>query len=342
MKKKIMIAAYTTATIIIGALMFFLGRLTAEAVPAYIEVTLAPVSIATPSPSPAPTPSPTPASTPNPQPTLYNPISMHTEKTPPTDDLDALIKQHGYNLAVFYKNLETGFTYTHNAYRIFFGASLTKANHALYVYTLAERGMIDLYTVHTFTSSDIRGGTGIIRNMPIGTPFTTRELLQHSIIHSCNVAFGMLVRHTTYSEFSYNDFLYDLGASNFGGNIANHLNANATDTALWMYVIHNYIEAESQFGHYFREDLMRTPGFIISSYPMARKYGWAIASFHDAAVVYASSPYILVIMSDMDGGAAELFANISWQIQQFNDMWFDNTNPIITKPALYPATYPYP
>jgi len=247
---------------------------------------------------------------------------INLDFTPPTTDLAAFLSRHGNNLSVFYKNIETGFTFEHNADRIFFGASLTKANHALYVYILAERGMVDLTSVHTFTSGDRRGGTGRIQHMSVGTRFTTRELLRHSIIHSCNVAFGMLVRYTANAELSYNDFVYELGARNFGGNVSSHLNANAVDTALWMYAIHNYLESDSQFGHYFRYDLMSTPGFIQSDYPMARKYGWATASFHDSAIVYASSPYILVIMSNMDGGAAGLFGQISWRIQDFNALWF--------------------
>ena len=255
--------------------------------------------------------------------TWQGPRWINLDFAPPTADIRALLTRHGSNLALFYKNIETGFTFTHNPDRVFFGASLTKANHALYVYTLAERGMIDLDTVHTFTSADMRGGTGRIQHMATGTQFTTRQLLQHSMLHSCNVAFGMLVRHTAGVELSYHDFVYELGARNFPGNLSSHLNATAADTALWMYAIHNYIESDSQFGHYFRYDLLATPGFIQSDHPMARKYGWATASFHDAAVVYAPSPYILVIMSNMDDGAHNLFGNISWRMQEFNAVWFD-------------------
>jgi len=248
---------------------------------------------------------------------------IYLDFAPSITSLDALITRHGSDLSVFYKNIETGFTYTHNASRIFFGASLTKANHALYVYTLAERGIIDLDSIHTFATSDRRGGTGRIQHMPIGTQFTTRELLYHSIVYSCNVAFGMLARYAADAELSYHYFALELGARYFRGNVASHLNANARDTALWMYAIYNYLESESQFGHYFREDLTSTPGFIMADHPMARKYGWAVASFHDAAIVYAPSPYILVLMSNIDEGAFTLFANISLYIQGFNSMWFE-------------------
>jgi len=259
--------------------------------------------------------------------TWLGPKWIYLDFAPNTDDITAFLRRHGSDLAVFYKNIETGFTFAHNADRIFFGASLTKANQALHTYILAERGMIDLYTIHTFTSADRRGGTGRIQHMPTGTQFTTRELLYHSMVYSCNVAFGMLIRYTSYAELSYHDLAYELGAQYFGGNLSFHLNATAADTALWMYAIHNYLESDSQFGHYFRYDLMRTPGFIQANHPMSRKYGWATRSFHDAAIVYAPSPYILVIMSNMDDGAHTIFANISRRMQDFNDMWFGKGMP---------------
>jgi len=252
--------------------------------------------------------------------------------------------QFGYELAVFYKNLCTGFTFSHNPDRIFFGASLSKINHALYVYNLAENGFIDMYAVHTFTAQDYWGGTGIIRFKPAGTRFTTRELLAHSIIYSCNVAYRMLVRLTAYMAPSYESFARGLGAyTGFVRDVISQ-NASANDMAVWMYAVHNYLESDSRYGHYLRYDLMNValtshPYFtrwygsfgvggdvdvslIQSDYPMARKYGWSINAFHDVAIVYGASPYILVVLTNMDRGAHDLFHEISCLIQEFNRYWF--------------------
>jgi len=247
---------------------------------------------------------------------------VNLDFSPSTEELDNLISRHGSNLALLFQNLETGFVYTYNPDLVLFGASLNKINHALYVYTLAERGYISMDTIHTFTEADRRGGTGRIQNMAVGTRFTTRELLQHSIIHSCNVAYRMLIRHTTNAEFSYHDFVQELGANTyFIGNISSQ-NTNVHDKALWMNAVHSYIWSEGTYSHHFREDLLATTGFIQADYPMARKYGWATASFHDAAIVYADSPYILIILSNFDDGAAGTFRNISLEIQEFNRTWF--------------------
>ena len=285
--------------------------------PTHVELdipTTAPMPPYESEPAPAPDEEPEPAPPQNQLPPDFN---------PPTYRIDNLIRQADGNVSLLFKNLETGFVHTYNADRVYFGASLNKLNHALYVFELAERGLIDLNHVHTFTEADIRGGTGQIQHMEPGTQFTTRELLRRSMVHSDNVAQHMLIRHTAGISFTYNDFVAQIGANpNFIGNIGAQ-NTNVHDKAIWMYAIHNYINGDGLHSHYFRAALLATPGFIMSDYPMARKYGWATASFHDAAIVYAPSPYILIILSDIDEGDATLFANLSLRVQAFNREWFE-------------------
>ena len=272
--------------------------------------------------------------------------------------LDEFFAPLGNNISVFYKNLETGFSHTHNPGRIFFAASLSKLNHALYVYKMAERGYTDMYQVHTYTARDAWGGTGIMQWKPFGTELTTRELLGLSIRESDNTAYRMLIRMHENHPVSYQAFVREIGAN--PRMVLDIVSQNTTieDAAHWMYAVHNYIESDSKFGHYLQYDMMNTAqtshhyftrwegsfgiggevdlNIIQSDYPFARKYGWTRRSFHDAAIVYAPSPYILIILSNMDRGAHELFAEISWFIQDFNNRTFVSPRSlgvIITAPA---------
>jgi beta-lactamase class A len=274
---------------------------------------------------------------------------INLRNAPAIGVLDEFFSPLGNNISVFYMNLETGFTYTHNADRVFFAASLSKSNHALYAYMLAERGLINIYEVQTYRESDFWGGTGVMRFMSHGLQFTTRELLGLSIRESDNAAFRMLVRLFADSDFSYRDFVNEIGADTAMIRDVISQNTTARDAGLFMYNIWNYIEGENRFGHYLRHDMLNTAQvshphwtrwegsngmgdngigtnvniqMIRSDYPFARKYGWANNSFHDAGIVYAPSPYILVILSNMHRGAHDLFEEISWFVQDFNHKHF--------------------
>ena len=268
--------------------------------------------------------------------------------TPPTYELDAYFRQYGNSLAVFYKNIATGFTYTFNPDRVFFGASVPKLNHALYVYTLAERGYIYMDTMRPYTRADFWGGTGIMRHMPFGGYFTTRELLGNSIVDSDNVAFRMLVREYNPAHFRYRDFVYELGADLSLIRDTISQNITARDAGIWAYATFRYLESGGRYAHYLKEDLLNaTVGFIVSDYPVAQKYGWYHRHFHDLAIVYADSPYILVVLSNrgVEGGAHiynrrtaahYTFEEISWLIQEFHDKWFSGAN---NQNVLTPAVF---
>lgn len=262
---------------------------------------------------------------------------------PPTYELDAFLSPFGQRISVYFKNLETGFEYSYNPDRVFFGASISKATQGLYAFIAAERGYIDMYAVHTYRASDFMGGTGIIRFMQVGTEFTTRELLHYSIVHSDNIAFRMLARYMARTGFSFRDFVMEIGASPRFILDRYMDNITASEAMLWLNAIHSYFESESRYGHYFQDDLLNvamyshpyfTRGnafggtndivvqFIHSDYPIAQKYGWGNNSFHVIGIVYAPSPYLLVIFSNMENGAHELYEEISWKLQAFNARYF--------------------
>ncbi|MDR0273365.1 MAG: class A beta-lactamase-related serine hydrolase [Clostridiales bacterium] len=250
--------------------------------------------------------------------TNENLISM-----PDTHELETILRQYGNNISLLYQNLETGFVFTYNPEQIHFAASVTKWNHALYVYTLAERELISMDAIHVFREEDRRGGTGRIQNMEAGTRFTTRELLSYSMLYSDNVAYRMLIRATANAQFSYADYVNEIGANpDFIGNIATQ-NTTVSDTAIWLNAANRYMWSDGAYCEFFRNDLLATPSFIQSDYPVVNKYGWANPSFNDAAIIYAPSPYILIILSNYQDGAAGIFRNISMEAQNFNDAWFN-------------------
>jgi len=245
---------------------------------------------------------------------------------PPFSELIYFFQNLPFEVSVFYKNLDVGFTFGHRDMVMYSSASLNKTPHALYVYHLAENGLTDLSREHVFTESRWRGGTGVIRFMPFGTVFTEYELLIHSVRDSCNVAFHWLVSLYNDHPLTYHEFYRNIGGDvGLARNITGHM-MTASEAGLIMYRIFRYTEGDGRYANTFRYSLLNSDvPIIMSDYPVAQKYGRWDGNFHDAAIVYACSPYILVIMStlDRDGtGAFEEFAEISMFIQYFNNKYF--------------------
>jgi len=261
--------------------------------------------------------------------TWLGPKWVNLAAPPSTAHFDAMLRRFGNNIAVYFENIETGFVYTYNANRTFFGASVSKAVFALYIYEKAERGEVDLNSSITFTSADFVGGSGVIRQRySVGRTFTQREILGLNLYESDNIATLMLRR--VHGIAGYRQFVAGLGGNTaFIGDRIMNGNLNANEAGRFARAIFNYIESDGRYSAEFRGHLLNNQfPFIVSDYPVASKTGWtAPSAWHDMAIVYAPSPYILVILSARDGWRDQDyrdFEEISMAFQAFNNEWFVN------------------
>jgi len=247
--------------------------------------------------------------------------------TPPVHELNNQLRRFGNNLSVYYRNLDTGFTYRYNTGRVYFGASISKAIFALYIYSLAEAGEICLDDTLVFTAADFNAGSGVMKyRNNFGDHLTIGELVRLNLSYSDNIATLMLVRH--FGIAGYRQFVADNGGdpSRVRDRIMNS-NLTANEAGLFARLIHEYIESDVEHSEQFRAHLLNNQyPFIVADHPVASKTGWTRPiAWHDMAIVYAPSPYILVIMSAREGWSARDyadFAEISRIFQEFNDTWF--------------------
>ena len=264
--------------------------------------------------------------------TWLGPMWVDLDFMPPVCGLDAFLRRFGSNLSVYFENLETGFVYVYNADRTYFSASVPKASFALYIYLKAEAGEVDLDSTIKFTRQDYMGGSGVIRHRyPVGTAITQRELLRLNLSESDNIATLMLRR--AHGIEGYRQFIYDIGGTpSFVGNRIMDSRLTAWEAGLFAREIFRYIESEGVYSQEFKAHLLDNQfPFIVSDYPVASKTGWTRPiAWHDMAIVYAPSPYILVILSARYGWSEadyRDFAEISMIFQEFNTKWFVGPQP---------------
>jgi len=237
-------------------------------------------------------------------------------------ELDTFLRGYGDTYSVYYQNIETGCAYGYNADKVYYAASVIKAPYCLYIYKLAESSLADLSSVLTYNSGDYMEGAGVIQKMEVGTSFTEYDLLKYAIRNSDNIALRMLVNK--YGTSGFKDFVAETGGNpDFITTVAG-AKMTAEEAGRFAKEIYNYIEGDNMYSAIFKTDLMSTTNrLIVSDYPIARKYGWWDDAYHDMAIVYSPSPYILVIMSDTGydiNNAA--FRDISRVVEKFNDANF--------------------
>ena len=236
---------------------------------------------------------------------------MDVNFVPSTEHLDELLEELGGVLSVHFENMETGFVYQFNEEYLYPSASVKKAVHGLYIYQQAELGYIDL-------DSTMWGSTCPSQSV--------REFVSRNIRVSCDHATFVLL--DWFGILGYLDFITELGADPtlIGSWIINS-HFTVDEVAIFARAIFEYIESDGIYSEEFRDHLLNNEyPFIVSDYPVASKTGWYPPfAWHDMAIVYAPSPYALIILSARHGWSDqdyEVFRIISMAFQEFNDMWF--------------------
>ena len=239
-----------------------------------------------------------------------------------------------YDIALAYKDIESGFTFTIDPDDHFFSASVMKAPYMLYIYRLALEGKADLDRKVTYTEAYKREGTGVLRNMETGTEFTVEELIGYCLEESDNSAFAML--RELFPEDGYTEFMKELGVSHEDDSKAFNQPQICCGSALTISeAIYDFIEENNIYSENLKDHLTHSRNAMIlggEGSEVIRKYGWHGGNFHDLAVIRGEKDYLLSIMANFDMlviGTEEyrLFGKLSLLIAKYSDKLIeDNTH----------------
>ncbi|MFV0413965.1 MAG: serine hydrolase, partial [Oscillospiraceae bacterium] len=219
-------------------------------------------------------------------------------------------EENGHNVAVYFKDLDSGVEYIYNGEREFFIASLNKAPYAMYLYHLVETGktsLADTYYVSKEALASSAENSGKIKDDPdLPRNFTLEELIFYLLRYSDTGALRILLKH--FPADGYLEYSKTFGMHH-PDEIGNLINGRicALDAGIYLKNMFQYLE-NGVYGEEFKEHLLNTRyPMIRSEYEVVRKYGWDKNAYHDMAIVYAPHPYLLAILTDKSAGtAAEL------------------------------------
>jgi len=103
------------------------------------------------------------------------------------------IVQDGAEVAIYIKDLSTGYEIKINSGKKIPSASLVKIPIMAAVYYLVDKNKLSLDEKLVYKKKYRCGGSGVIKRMPYGTKFTIKELVELMITISDNVATHMLI-----------------------------------------------------------------------------------------------------------------------------------------------------
>lgn len=202
--------------------------------------------------------------------------------------------------SIYFRDINSGFEFALNPGAHYPIASTIKIPFCTLIYRKIEAGEIDPEQVLTYEERHYFEGTGDIVKGDFGQQFTVRELLQLAITKSDNVAYEMLKDLVSWEEFS--DFLAAEGCTHPEDLRKSKQKICCESAGAYGRILARYLRSGGEWVEAFKEDLLNTRlKMIRSDYNVYRKYGWAGFSFHDIAYIDAPRPYILAVMTNLEG-----------------------------------------
>jgi len=224
-------------------------------------------------------------------------------------------------VSIYYMDLETGYSFEINSGVHYPVASCVKIPFVIYLYEKLAAGEIDGDTVLTYEQRHYMGGTGIIQDGEVGDQYTVMELLELSVIRSDNIAYQMLKDLISWDDFA--EYCTEKGCTHEIDTRLTQEKICTESAGTYARILAEFLESDNPYVETFKSHLAitRIP-MIKSSYTLYRKYGWTQYAFHDIAYVEAEHPYVLAILTNLEGEDSEdysLYSEISYLIEECAD-----------------------
>ncbi len=214
-------------------------------------------------------------------------------------EISDIIADANCNISISYKNMVTGSQVYCNPS---FEYQVCSPIKAPYVKSLLENGVdLDEEIVRDERWMD---DDRTVASAESGTKYTVKELMYYALNESDNTAYYLLYKKFGWQWF--NDLMNEIGGGMYLGYDWLYTKCNVMQIAKCFWDIYDFAE-ETDEGR-MMVDMMVDGEYnyqigqaLDPKYKVAQKYGseFEFRSFHDCAIVYADSPFVLCIYTDL-------------------------------------------
>lgn len=223
-------------------------------------------------------------------------------------------------MSIYFYDVETGYEMTVNSGVHYPVASVVKIPYCTMIYEKITAGEIDPELVLTYEKRHYFHGTGLVNKGNYGDTYTVMQLLKLAITESDNTAYEMLKDLVSWDDFTA--YCQNAGYTHDEDLRSKKQKLCLESAGASGRLLANFLRSDSEFVDAYKYDLTHTKNkMITSTYTVYRKYGWTNFAFHDVAYIDAPHPYVLVILSNIEGEERPdytLFANVSMLIEEYS------------------------
>ncbi len=232
-----------------------------------------------------------------------------------------------YKTSVMMKDITTGYIYSYNPTKVYYAASTAKTLAALYLYSKAMVGEVNLDETLTYSSRFNWSDSLEMSKHRYGEKISLRELIKYAITVSDNSAYQMLVNYI--GRQNLKNYGRSLGAKYTLNGSDNFGSISVEDAIIYTSTLNNLIETGGELGQELKQIFLIAlqNDLAIPEYGIlaAHKYGEYKPNYHDIGIVYAEKPYLVAVLTTEGYGDFEgKVKDISKHLYRLHSIFWEN------------------
>ncbi len=226
------------------------------------------------------------------------------------------------NSSIIYYDINTGYKYTYNKDKVYFGASLIKTLSALYIYekALINESILDKKLI--YLENYLKHSSVMMGRLGFGDQVSIRDLVNYSISVSDNTAYQMLLEYIGFDNLKA--YGHSIGNKyTLEGNDRINGKISPEDAFNYMRRLYSYINNNDKLGQelrgYFKNNYALY--FENKKVPILHKSGDWIEAHHDIAIIEDENPFIIIVLTNHGQGEKVSIKDISTKIYSFHEFY---------------------
>ena len=230
-----------------------------------------------------------------------------------------------YKATILYEDINRGFSYKYAEEKKYYAASTIKALDALYIYSKASAGEINLDDTLTYTSAFRWTSSKYMQTHKIGDKIAIRDLVKYAILVSDNAAHQMLVSYVGRNVLK--EYGKSLGAELTLSGVDNFGYINANDGYVYARNLYDFFRNNGDLGSELKSYFIESEqnDLKLEGIDAATKYGEYSEFYHNIGIVFADNPYILVVLTrEGKKNYESIIQDISSKIYELHQLYYAN------------------
>ena len=203
---------------------------------------------------------------------------------------------NNYNMSLYYKDINLGYTYKYNEDKEYYAASTIKMLDAIYIYDKAINGDLNLEDTVTYERKHHLGASFEMQNYNYGDKVSLRNLVKYAITVSDNTAHKMLL-----------DYIGKIELRGYGLNLGANLSLlgddfgaiDVNDSIAYLDKLYELISLDNDLarelaGYFINSDQNY---LTINGFKALQKYGEYDFYYHSNGIVLTDNPYEISILT---------------------------------------------